>query len=139
KQLKFLLVVLVALRATFRLMYWRPNIKSISILCMLFSLAIDTFDRSKMLSRSNIVFYYFAIMYLIYVSLVPYIAGNAIIGNRYLDLFTLFFFYIVYKENADRQKVKTNIYLVTIVIFFSALTYIKTLSEMIHSPYIIRT
>lgn len=139
RQIKHILVLIVALTATLPLMYWIPNINAISIMSMLVWLLLNFFDRPKMLLKSNVIYYLLSTFYLFYIIFVPYISGNSAIANRYLDLYTLFFFYIVYKENVERSNNKSNYKILIIIFSLSALTYFRTLIELLSNPYIIRT
>ena len=139
KQIKGALVLIVALTATFPLMFWIPSIEAISIFCMFIWFVLNAFDKPRMHNRTNAVYYFFSMVFLAYISLVTYLAGNSTIGNRYLNLFAIPFFYIVYKENTDRSNFKLNIKVVIMIISLSAITFIKTVIEILNNPYIIRT
>lgn len=78
-------------------------------------------------------------LFIIYTAIVPYTFGNYVIGNRYLNLSTIFFFYIGYKFYKESKLNKYNVLMLKITSPFIAVTLMNTLYALLTNPYISRS
>lgn len=110
----------------------------VRLVCMVGWIALSFLTKRSFYAESSIHVTYVLIFYVAAV-LVPYIFGEATIGNRYLDLGMIpmgYFIFCYYKE-CGRLKDLQKILLITSV--FILLTYVDTLKALLDNPYASRS
>lgn len=134
-----LLVILIAITIMFPLIKgYFVNTTLISSIFMLFWFLISIVIEPKFFLRPTkhrmVTF-----LFIIYTVVFPYITGNAIIGNRYLNISIIFFFYIVYEFNKYIKQENYNKFIVKMTIPFFFITLMKTILALLENPSISRS
>lgn len=78
-------------------------------------------------------------VFLLYTVAISYIFNNSLIGNRYVDIFSIYLFYIIYEFNVKTSHKKFNLRIVFTLIPFLLFSLIKTGYGLISSPYLSRS
>lgn len=78
-------------------------------------------------------------IFVVYAFLVPYLLGNATIGNRYLGCAPVFFMYVVYEFNAYTSRNSSSWTVVKVSIPFIVIALVKTGLALVDNPYVSRS
>lgn len=80
----------------------------------------------------------FTFIFILYSIFVPYLLGNGVIGNRYLSIAQVFFFYIIYEFNTCISRDKDSWLIAKLSMPFILITLIKTGMGLLKNPYVSR-
>ena len=78
-------------------------------------------------------------LFIIYTVIVPYIFGNGIIGNRYMEHGVMLIFYLIYKYNRTYGYSNSNKIIVKISLLSITITSVLTLVGLFNNPYLARS
>ena len=111
-----------------------------ALLCIVFELLwlCLAFIQSKETICNVINRYWYTIPYALYIVLIPYVCGNAHIGNRYMYTLGLVFGLYIYSYYSKMDNIKIIIKAVTISVPFFAYTFFKTYQVAVTNPWVLR-
>lgn len=136
KTIQYFIFFCIIMMTTFPLTKWIPFTDQLTTLFLILWLVIH-FSIYGMLKRHRI-YYGICGAYLLYIFSISFFSGNMVLFNRYLNLFTMFYFYIVFLESRS-EKLYDNKKIVYFSFYTLLCTLIITLFNVFKNPYIIRS
>lgn len=82
---------------------------------------------------------FFIFFYISYTVIVPYIFGNRIIGNRYLEHSIMLILYLIYKYNNAYGYINSSKLIIKFSLLSMTITSVLTLIGLIKNPYLARS
>lgn len=79
----------------------------------------------------------FILLFGLYTFILPILFGNSVISNRYLNVFSLFFYYIVYDYNSSTNN--QNNKLLSWIFINTVITYTTTILALLKNNYVARS
>lgn len=136
RNIQLIIFFFIVMISTFPLTKWIPYSEQLAIILMITWLIIHIVFYG--LLKKYQLYYGILLSYLLYIFVVSIFSGNTILFNRYMNLFILYYFFIVFLESRGNKLYKLkdiiNLSYVTILC-----TLIITIYHVYNNPFIIRS